>query len=304
MKILLIFPLFYSSNGLNRLQSYLRESKSNYEIKVAIFCSNPSIEKESEKLARHFGFGFYPRSNFGGGEGAFFELFQSDLMKENYQIIIYLEESCEPMSSKWIKSVVKPLEVGYYVYGWHWNWRARKRDKSIRVDCGNTFRSAVIYKNPEGYHPLSQIIGGDVYDVFGFRHECISIRVDQLSTNLMRVNKNYWGNLPTKYFGLSTERFFWDDLNSFVIKSPNFQFPMILKQNRLPLFTSSNFFRFRELSYKKKVSSSYKPNYLVIRRLSLSYNWRIIVFWSRNLIKFIVVQILRIDRTSKLSKDM
>jgi hypothetical protein len=304
MKVLLIFPLFYSSNSLNRLQSYLHESKSNYEMGVAVFCSNPVIEGESEKLARQFGFNFFPRNNFGGGEGAFFELFQSDLMKENYEVVIYLEESCEPMSSRWIESIVKPLEAGYNIYGWHWNWRARKRDKSIRVDFGSTFRPAVVYKNPERNHPLNQIISDNVCDVFGFRHECISIKLDQLPKNLLRINENNWKYVPTKYFGLSMERFFWDNLNPSVIKSPNFQFPMILKQNRMPLFTSNNFFRFRELSHRQKISSRYKPNHLVIRRLSLYYNMRILIFWSKNLVKFMVVQILRIDRPSKLYKEL
>jgi hypothetical protein len=305
MKVLLIFPLFYSSNGLNRLQSYLHESKSSYEIEVAIFCSNPVIERESEKLARQFGFSFFQRSNFGGGEGAFFELFQSDLMKENYQVIVYLEESCEPMSSRWIESIVRPLEVGYNIYGWHWNWRARKRDKSVRVDFGSTFRPAVVYKNPERNHPLNQIILDNVYDVPFFRHECISIKVDQLPKNSLRINQNNWGgDVPSKYFGLSMERFFWGNSNPSVIKSPNFQFPMILKQNRLPLFTSYNFFRFRELSHKEKISTRYKPNHLVIRRLKLHYNMRILVFWGTNLVKFIVVQMLRIDRVSKYYKEM
>ena len=304
MKVLLIFPLFYSSNSLNRLQSYLHESKSNYEMGVAVFCSNPVIEGESEKLARQFGFNFFPRNNFGGGEGAFFELFQSDLMKENYEVVIYLEESCEPMSSRWIESIVKPLEAGYNIYGWHWNWRARKRDKSIRVDFGSTFRPAVVYKNPERNHPLNQIISDNVCDVSGVRHECISIKLDQLPKNLLRINENNWRDVPTKYFGLSMERFFWDNLNPSVIKSPNFQFPMILKQNRMPLFTSNNFFRFRELSHREKISSRYKPNHLVIRRLNLYYNMRILIFWSKNLVKFMVVQILRIDRPSKLYKEL
>lgn len=304
MTILLVFPLFYSANSIKRLKKYLSESKSEYNLHVAIFCSNPLIEQEAETLAKKFGFAFYPRSNFGGGEGAFFELFQLDLIENNFNAVIYLEESCEPMSSKWIESVVKPLEVGSFVYGWHWNWRARKRSKSVRVNLGSTFRPAIVYKNPEGSHPLNQIITDNVYDVCGFRHECISLKVDQLPTNLMRISRNNWGGVPAKYFGLSMERFFWDNLNPSVIKSPNIQFPMLLKQDRFPFFISINYFRFRELPQDKKMSEEYIPNHLIIRRLNVLYNFRVVSFWFRNLVKFIVVKLLTIDKPSKLSKEV
>jgi citrate synthase len=76
----------------------------------------------------------------------------------------------------------------------------------------------------------------------------------------MRISRNHWEGVPAKYFGLSMERFFWDNLNPSVIKSPNIQFPMLLKQDRFPFFLSINYFRFRELPQDKKMSEEYVPN--------------------------------------------
>ena len=304
MKVLLLFPLFYSANGLNRLHQYLRESSSSDEIEVAIFCSNPSIEEESRLIAKSFGFAFYKRDNFGGGEGSFFDLFQSTLINENYEVVIYLEESCEPMSSRWIESLVKPLRNGSLIQGWHWNWRGRKRSGAVLIKFGSRFRPAFIYKNAGANHPLNEIIEDNVYDVSGFRHECLAFRLDQLPRNLMRLNKTHWEGVPLKFFGLSMERFFWDNLNPSVIKCPNFQFPMLLKQNRFPIFISTNYFRFRELSPASRMSSDYKPNRLLIRRMNLKFVLQVFKFWSRNIIKFIILTLFLVDKPSKLSNAL
>ena len=253
-KILIIYPLFYNSGSIDRLYQYIQESNHDkkYLIEVLIINSNKQIHHEALKKTLQLKFKYILRDNFGGGEGAIFEIKNIHYqILESFDFAIYIEESCEPISRKWIKKLIKNLERGHLIEGWHWNWYAKNRDNSTKIKVGKYMNQGVICFNDENNKIITRM---EFYDVFGFRHECLAFRVHEF-LQLDIGNRELWLKDDKYFFGRSMERIYWIGGN--LPKSPNFQFQLLKKQNKLPNFFNSNFKFFRELNFEEKNNGGY-----------------------------------------------
>ena len=300
-KILLVFPLFYSSFSLYRLQKYLEINKYRCDISVRVFCSNEKIAIESHDISRTLNFDFFNRNNFGGGEGALLILSKEHkLLTENFDYVVYLEESCEPLNSKWLATLIEDLEAGSLITGWHWNWRAKKRSQSTLIRTGSGLRIAHAYVNSNESLPFKTYKTEHVLDTPSFRHECIAFRPNLLKHLIFSENDiQHWQNLQPKSFGLAMELFAWHGNNESPLKSPNFQYWALLNQKKLPLFIPKNYRFFRELSLSERSNEGavpYKINYLknfFINKVLFMY------ILLKNSIKFLLVGVLRFEILSK-----
>ncbi len=301
-KVLIIYPLYYSPYSLFRLSSYLSFKNDNIEKDVAIFCSNVEIEKSARQLSAIFNFKFFPRDNFGGGEGIFFE-FTKVLDVKKYDYIIYLEESCEPLSRYWLETLVNDLNSGNLITGWHWNWRGKKRAKSIKIVHGKGKHIAFSYLNSPDSLPSKQFGISEIMDTPGFRHECIAFQTPILEKMCFgSIEKVPWSKYDNKEFGLAMERFYWPSISRNDLASPNIQYLVLKVQHILPKFTSKNYKLFHELgndAKKSGVMSHYNWN----RRRKRFYNFPKVIFYKfYNFIKFIFIVKFKFDPDSKLKE--
>jgi hypothetical protein len=302
-KVLIVYPLFYSPYSLFRLSSYLSYKNDNLEKEVAIFCSNKEIEKLALQFSVMLKFKFFPRDNFGGGEGVFFE-FAKVLDLKEYDYIVYLEESCEPISRYWLETLVDDLKSGSLITGWHWNWRGKKRSESIKVAHGKGKHIALSYLNTSDSLPSKRFGISEIMDTPGFRHECIAFQKSALDNIILGcAEKELWSKFEKKEFGLAMERFYWHSSDGKGLVSPNIQYLLLRTQYNLPKFTSKNYKLFHELRNNEK-NSSVMSHYEWKFRKKRLYNFpRIIFFKFYNFLKFMLVVKFNFDLDSKL-KDV
>ena len=292
-KNLLLFPLYYNASSIARLHQYLIEGNYlQHNTSVLISNGNKYLSEHAVTLCKQFGFMYVERDNFGGGEGSLIELVsQSELKLNDFSNVIYLEESCEPMSKKWLQILIDDLKQSD-VTGWHWNWKARSRIKAKPETFGSSRNVFVRYRNARGNHPLDPKIGSEIFDVPGFRHECIGFNVSSLIPLLKKLSKEDYSTLAPKEFGLSMERFYWVN-NGLKIPCPNVQHQIIL-QGGIPSYRSKNYFLFRELSMMQRTSENYMPASIFVRQVSLIHLFKTFRFSLRNRLKFLLVIIFRI----------
>ena len=301
-KVLIVYPLYYSPYSLFRLSSYLSNKNSNLEKDVAIFCSNVEIEKLAHQFSEMLEFKFFSRDNVGGGEGVFFELTKVLNLKE-YNYIIYLEESCEPISRYWLETLVDDLKSGSFITGWHWNWRGKKREKSIKVVHGKGMHIALSYLNSSESLPSKRFGVSEVMDTPGFRHECIAFDKSALETiSFGSVEKELWSKYDKKEFGLAMERFYWPLSNGQNLMSPNIQYLLVRTQHKLPKFTSKNFKLFHELGNNVKNSGAMSHYDWKFRRKRFSNFPQVFFFKFYNFLKFTCIVKLNLDPDSKLKE--
>jgi hypothetical protein len=288
------------------LQKYIEINKYKCDIRVLVFCSNEKIAIESRKISHTLNFDFFNRNNFGGGEGALLILSKEhSFLIENFDYVVYLEESCEPLNSKWLAKLIHDLETGSLITGWHWNWRAKKRPESTLIRTGSGLRIAHAYVNSDNSLPFRTYKTEQVLDTPSFRHECIAFRPNLLKRLVFSENEiQDWGNLQPKFFGLAMELFAWNGNNESVLKSPNFQYWALLNQRKLPLFIPKNYRFFRELSLSERSEEGtvpYKINYL--RNFFINKVFFLYIL-LKNSIKFLLVGVLRIEILSKYRDDL
>ena len=299
-RVLIIYPLFYSPYSLLRLSSYLSHSDSKIQKDVAVFCSNQDIAKLAHDFSNKLKYQFYVRDNFGGGEGTFLELDRIYNLKQ-YQHIVYLEESCEPTSRYWLELLLKDLNNGNLITGWHWNWRGKKRKNSQKIMLGGGSRLALGYWNEPKNLPSNFFQRNKIMDAPGFRHECIAFQISALEfTNLGLLKKELWSNHSSKEFGLAMERFYWDSVNTQNLVSPNIQYMILKNQKVLPKYTSKNFKFFVELKENDKNTPCMSVYHWQFRRKRLLNLPKLISFKIHNFAKFTIVAKFGVDINSKM----
>jgi hypothetical protein len=302
-RVLIIYPLFYSPYSLLRLSAYISHSDIKIQKDVAVFCSNQNIEQLSRNLSEKLNYQFYVRDNFGGGEGVFLEL-DRIIDLEQYQYIIYLEESCEPISRYWIELLLKDLNNGTLITGWRWNWRGKKRKNSRRFMLGGGTRLALGYWNDPKSLPSKVFQTKKIMDAPAFHHECIAFHKSALEfTNLGAVKKELWSNYNPKDFGLAMERFYWDSVEPQSFVSPNIQYLLLKNQKVLPNYGSKNFKFFVELKEKDKNTPNISIYQWRFRRRRLLNLPKLISFKISNFVKFVIVIKCGVDINSKM-KDV
>jgi hypothetical protein len=288
---------------LLRLSAYISHSDTKIQTDVAVFCSNQNIEQLARDLSEKLNYEFYVRDNFGGGEGVFLELDQI-INLEQYQHIIYLEESCEPISRNWIELLLKDLNNGSLITGWRWNWRGKKRKNSRRFMLGGGTRLALGYWNDSKSLPSNVFQTKKVMDTPAFHHECIAFHKSALEfTNLGALKKEVWSSYNPKDFGLAMERFYWDSENTQDLVSPNIQYLLLEKQKVLPKYSSKNFKFFVELKEKDKNTPCLSDYQWQFRRKRLFNLPKLIAFKISNFVKFVMVVKFGADINSKM-KDV
>lgn len=303
-KVMIIYPLYYSPYSLIRLSSYLSQASSNIKKDVAIFCSNREIEEIAREFSNELNFGFYLRDNFGGGEGVFLELKRIANL-EKYDYIIYLEESCEPISRHWLEILLRDLRNGSLITGWHWNWRGKKRKNSILDTLGTGTRLALGYWNNAMSLPSNVFQVEKVLDAPGFRHECIAFHRSALGmTNIGVIEKKLWCNNDLKKFGLAMERFYWDSMTDEDLISPNIQYHLLRNEKILPKFTSKNYKFFQELKENEKNTAFVTHYEWKFRRKRLFNLPKLFAFKIHNFVKFVIVTKFRIDLDSKMKDSL
>ena len=286
-----------------RLSSYLSQGNCNLKADVAVFCSNKEIEVIAREFTDALNFGFYLRDNFGGGEGVFLELNRIPNL-EQYDYLVYLEESCEPISRYWLEILLSDLRNGSLVTGWHWNWRGKKRKNSIRNSLGKGTRLALGYWNNAISVPSNFFQVEKVLDAPGYRHECLALHRSGLEmTNIAVLEKELWRNYDSKKFGLAMERFYWDSMTDKDLISPNIQYYLLRNQKILPKFTSKNYRFFQELKENEKNTAFMTHYEWKFRRKRLFNLPKLFVFKIHNFVKFVIVAKIGIDLDSKM-KDL
>lgn len=305
-KILLLFPLFYSSFSLYRLQKYLELNKYKCDISVWVFCSNDRISAESNEICRALNFVFLNRDNFGGGEGSLLLLSRDyHSLAETFDFVVYLEESCEPIHSAWLVRLIHDLETGSLITGWHWNWRAKKRSESTSIKIGSGMHIARSYVNSKNSLPFETYMVDNVLDTPGFRHECIAFRPNLLEKLIFSEKEiQEWRNIQPKSFGLAMELFSWKAKKESDLRSPNFQYSALLRQRKLPFFIPMNYRFFRELSMSERSKQGFVPYEMnFMRNFLLSYARFFHILW-KNSVKFFFVGLLEFEVLSKYRNDL
>ena len=301
--IALIYPLFYSANSLARLKMYLSQYQGPEQLKVFVYCSNPKLNDEAKNVAKDYGYDFYERDNSGGGDGAIFD-FVELCKKEGHLFskVIYFEETCEPMCTKWIEFLISKIDSGFPVYGWNWNWRARKRPGSKNLIFGNGIKKCFGYKLESEKHPLGIGLESNVIDVPHFSSECLIVDFKLLmSFPLSNPRFQPWIYLAPKEYGLSMERFYWDPTESTRgINVINFQFTFLNLKGKWPSFINLDRWRFRELNFRSGKCDNYFAKKITFRRLSFTHLFNHLIYLFRNAAKFILISKVGFQPLSKL----
>jgi len=274
--ILFLFPLFYASNSVTRFAQYLREEKSPYTFNVYMSCSNSAIFNDAIEKANQEGFLCDLRPNCGGGEGALWWLQKkSNISLSNYRYIWYIEESCEPVRSGWIRRIINDMDNGVPLAGWWWSPEGRKRPHAITHEVvGANGNRMIYYENtqatgldPEG-NPLWKM-----YDTPCYRDETFVVHTDDfLAFHYPDVTDPFWEKRNgVRGYGIRAERFWWkiEDVayHGIPFPSPNIQWYVLTKYNYVP--SPQNVYRsyFRELPIARRKDETYWPKPIVKRRM-------------------------------------
>jgi hypothetical protein len=295
VKVLIYFPLYYNSNSIFRLYDYLKENDTNtkiYDVNTLISNSNSDIDDEAKVISQRCGFFYEKRKNIGGGEGGFLNvIINKPEFIENYDFLVYFEESCEPVCQAWFNKIInQTIEKNLDVIGWDWWWRSKKREFSKTQIIGKGFRIGIINENSE-LKIKNDWINHKNYDVFGYRHEFICIRVSKIP-ELLFTNEDLDRNLR-KFskiaFGRTIERMYWKPSWGGV-KNMNIQYPLLINQKELPSVFNTNLKLFRELTLKEKTNVGYVPRRLNVRKFNIRYLLYIFYRYSNDIIQYVLIK--------------
>lgn len=289
LKIVVVVPLHYSENNVHRILRYIKEAKlKDRKLSLSLtplFCMSPSIFSTMDKS----NFSKYKHDNSANGISMFFdESFYKLINFDKFDYIIYLEESCEPMSRKWALKLIQDLVKGQEVSGWHWVFRGKCRNDSQPILLSNRLSRAIAYSNNAlsiGMVSLPFI----VLDVPSFRYECIAFKTAHLVENSFLFDSKIFklGFSSGEIANLS-ERFYWVE-NSF-LHCPNLQFKLMLDSDKFPFFYPKNIRLFRELNNKLKTNPNYEPLHINFRRINIFHLLKSSFIFLGSIVKFIVIR--------------
>jgi len=296
ISVLIYFPLYYNSKSIFRLYGYLKETEkysNTFKLSVFISNSNSEIRQEAKSIANYCGFLYENRDNYGRGEGGLLNfIINNKELIDMFDFLIYFEESCEPVSKKWLYKLIQNcVQMNLNVNGWDWWWRPKKRELSRTQVIGSGFRIGILNENQK----LS-INNDDLnftnYDVFGFRHELLVVRTSELA-KLIFNKDDIHRNLQIfsdMSFGRIVERIYWESNNQ-NLKNLNIQYPLLRSQKKLPLIFNTNLTLFRELKMEEKKSDNYIPKSLIWRKYNYSYLMYIVKRLSYDFLQYLFVKL-------------
>ena len=297
--VLIVLPLHYSEDNYKRMLGYLKEAKlKNTSFSITLtpifFMSQGIYEKSNLKIHK-----VVKHDNSANGVTMFIAgILKNAIKLEKYDFIIYLEESCEPMSKNWALKLIADLINGETVSGWHWNFRAKSRPNTEAMIFSKGIRRSIGYKNFDYHFGISNI-SSNVIDVPSFRYECIAFRVKDLIKNLYIYDgKILESELEPSALAVITERFYWE--KSRFGECPNLQFKLLSDSQHFPLFWPKNIRLFRELKPHLKKDSSYRPTKILLRKLNISHVFFCLQVLIKSFIKFIILRNKLINRFNYL----
>jgi hypothetical protein len=284
---------------------YLSQYKGPETLQVYVYCSNSNLVEEAKEKAKDYGYYFYSRDNSGGGDGAVFDFVElCKREKKIFSKVIYFEETCEPMCDKWMEYLIAKVESGYSVYGWNWNWRGRRRHNSKTLIFGQGIRKCFAYELEAKSHPLGIDLKSNIIDVPHFSSECLIIDFKLLlDFPLSNPRSDPWISVAPKEYGLSMERFFWEQGASIQDTNVvNFQFAFLKLKGKWPSYMNLDRWRFRELNFKSGDYDRYVAKGINLRRLSIKHLMIHAIYVVRNMAKFIIISKFGFQPISKLQE--
>lgn len=285
-RVQVLMPLHYSEQNTIRMSKYIEEAKLEnkyFSITLTpVFYMSPSVYNKRSEI----GFSIFEHNNAANGVSMFFSpSFLKNSNLQNFDFLIYLEESCEPMSSKWALKLIEDLVKGEKVSGWHWVFRGKCREGAKPNIISTGFRRAIAYVNSD-FSIRDIDFKYKVWDVPAFRYECVAFRVPDLIENIYVFDLDIFelGLRPNEIANLS-ERFFWE--HKVLSHCPNIQFKLLFDSKKFPPFYPKNIRLFRELNSNLKSNSSYVPKKITLRRFSISHLVKSIEIFFVSLIKYL-----------------
>jgi hypothetical protein len=274
----------------------LKENDTNneiYDVTTFISNSNSDIDGEARAISQRCGFFYEKRKNIGGGEGGLLNfIINKAEFVDNYDFLVYFEESCEPVYEAWLDKIInQTIEKNLDVNGWDWWWRSKKRSFSKTHITGKGFRIGIINENNE-LKIENDEINHKNYDVFGYRHEFLLIRVSKIP-ELLFTQEDLYRNLR-KFskiaFGRTIERMYWKPSEG-GIKNMNIQYPLMINQKELPSVFNTNLKLFRELTLIEKTNVCYAPRSLNVRKLNFRYLIYTIQRYFNDIIQYVLIKL-------------
>lgn len=274
--ILFLCPIYYIDHFVDRMDQYLRESKTHRTYDVLFICSKSAIASVAKQKAWSKRYLFQERGNYGGGEGAlWYAQAKSGIDFSSYRYVWYMEESCEPRRTEWIDRLIDDMDNGVPLVGWDWHSEAKRREGQIsHIISGKNCNTMIAYENTRdtGVDSDGQPHDG-VWDTPCYRDEMFIVSSkDFMEFKYPDATDPFWeqrnGN---RTYGVRAERQWWSMADQarhgYPLPSPNIQWTVMQKHSYVPSKKNIYFSYFWELPYKTRLDSSYVPPSFFVRTL-------------------------------------